>query len=328
MISAPSTMPFLDTNDHSDSHSDGSLTYSHSVPMVDEVEIAPLIGDLPAPLVDQQQQQQSMGSLPYFEEQPQQQAPFSPEFSLLDRSAVTDPFEVPAVADVEMKRPAKGRKRKSMSTDDDTKTVSSAEPVKPQKKRRRRRKRKVIPPEVIKERRRRHNEVEIRRRTRIAANFEKLRTMSGCDGTSKGDILSAAVDTILHLQNQLEGTNPHAAKLQFTTSHSNRVSNRAAASCVLSTDGSFKDCNEAFAKYLDKSVKDVCNNPEACELVTTFTTLVRSMVDAKTASAECTTNLLREGLQITARCMVLQSGAGDITGLLIPLDKTHWVRGE
>ncbi len=64
----------------------------------------------------------------------------------------------------------------------------------PQKKKQRRR--GPLTADALADRRAKHNQIEIRRRQRVAATFDELRAITSCDDTNKGAVLQAAIDKV------------------------------------------------------------------------------------------------------------------------------------
>jgi len=121
--------------------------------------------------------------------------------------------------------------KKEQLQDDDTTSVGSGKPVTGTAKRKR------------------HNEVEIRRRKKIAQSFNQLRELTQCSRSNKGAVLSSAIEAVTHLRDQVEQLEAelkqerHAAKLCV-------LDGAAVPVVVCKLDGRILECNDSFANML------------------------------------------------------------------------------
>jgi PAS domain-containing protein len=130
--------------------------------------------------------------------------------------------------------------------------------------------------EALAIRRAKHNQVEIRRRQRIAKSFSELKDLTACDDTNKGVILQAAIDKLKHLESQLAtvqksqssvlpSTQASPAPTNVTSTsttatsaaqeefYSNMFLNSGVSLLLLSLSGFIIDCNHSFSQLVGKN---------------------------------------------------------------------------
>jgi len=133
------------------------------------------------------------------------------------------------------------------------------------------RRRSQVDKETMALRRARHNQVEIRRRQRIADRFGVLKSLTSCPESDKGSILEAAIEKVEQLQRQVallqagggRKANAEAKGRRTTVAASTRPSGEFYGSSFLSSvpgvavmnaDGVLIDWNEAFASVVGRAV--------------------------------------------------------------------------